>query len=71
MSPKPAICAEKQRLLSKFLACVSDCNRMQTAQIAAVQKGADFPFESEIAAARDQRDQAKYALLAHQQEHGC
>ena len=44
---------------------------MQSAQVAAVLKGADFPFEAELAAAASRRENAKYAILVHQQEHGC
>jgi hypothetical protein len=44
---------------------------MQSAQVAAVLQGEDFPFEDEIARAAAKREQAKYAVIAHQAEHGC
>ena len=34
-------------------------------------KGHSFAFEEEIAKANARREQAKYAILAHRQEHGC
>jgi hypothetical protein len=44
---------------------------MQSAQLAAVLQGEDFPFEEEIARAAARRESAKYDVLAHQQQHGC
>jgi hypothetical protein len=69
--PKPIACIEKQRLMREFAKAVSDYHRMQSAQVAAVMRGADFPFEAELAEAAARRENAKYAILAHQQEHGC
>ena len=64
-------CIEKQRLLRLYSQAVSEHNRMLTAQLAAVLKGEDFPFEEEIAMASQERENAKYAMLAHCSEHGC
>ncbi len=44
---------------------------MQSAQVAAVLNGEDFPFEEQIAQAAARRENAKYAIIAHQEEHGC
>jgi len=44
---------------------------MMSAQVAAVLNGDDFSYEEEIAKAAARRENAKYAILAHQQEHGC
>jgi len=44
---------------------------MQSAQVAAVLRGQDFPFEEEIARAAARREEAKYNVIAHQTEHGC
>ena len=65
------VCVEKERLLREFARAVSEYNRMQSAQVAAVLKGVDFPFREEIAKAERRKDEAKYAIIAHQQEHGC
>jgi hypothetical protein len=70
-SPNRTRCIEKERLMSEYAAAVSECNRMHSAQIAAVKRGEDFPFEEQIAKAAERRENAKYAILAHQQEHGC
>jgi hypothetical protein len=68
----PAIaCSEKQRLLLEFTRAVSDYHRMQSAQLASLVRDAGFSFEREIAAAAQRRENAKYALIAHQEEHGC
>jgi hypothetical protein len=44
---------------------------MHSAQLAAVLKAEDFLFQHEIAEAGRRKDQAKYAILEHRQEHGC
>ena len=64
-------CIERERLLKEFAKAVSEHNRMQSAQVAAVLKGQDFPFREEIEKAATAKDRAKYAVLAHRQEHGC
>jgi len=72
MSAPPAtVCPKKQRLLQEFTSAVSDHHRMQSAQLAGILRGEDFPFEKEIAEAAARRELAKYAIIAHQQEHGC
>jgi len=71
-APEPVLgCLEKYQLLRAFASAVSDHHRMQSAQLAAVLKGEDFPYEDEIAKSAARRENAKYAVLAHQQEHGC
>jgi hypothetical protein len=65
------LCMEKQRLIKEFERAKSDYHRMNTAQVLAVRNGENFPFQDEIAKAADRKEQAKYAILAHQQEHGC
>lgn len=58
--------------MKAFLRAVSEYHRMQSAQMAALLKGhEDFPFEAQIAEAARARDNAKYAVLAHREEHGC
>jgi hypothetical protein len=37
--------------MDAYAAAVSEYNRMHSAQVAAVRRGEDFPFEGEIAAA--------------------
>jgi hypothetical protein len=71
-SPSPIIaCIEKEKLMRAFAHAVSEHHRMQSAQLAAVLQGEDFPFEEEIARAAARRESAKYDVLAHQQQHGC
>ena len=67
----PIACIEKQRLLQAYTAAVAECNRLQSAQVSGLLQDDGFDFEMEIAKAGDRREQAKYAILAHQQEHGC
>ena len=65
------LCFERQRLIKDFERAVSDLHRLHSAQVAAVCKGEDFPYGEEIAAASERKDRAKYAIIAHQQAHGC
>ena len=65
------LCFEKQRLIKEFERAVSDLHRIQSAQVLAVLNGEDFPFREEIAAASERRECAKYAIIVHQQDHGC
>jgi len=63
-------CIEKQRLLREFISAVSYYHKIQSAQIESLIQGDSFDFEPEIAEAAERREQAKYAVIAHQQEHG-
>jgi len=44
---------------------------MNSAQVAAVMNGDGFLFNEQIAEATERKERAKYAILAHQDEHGC
>lgn len=44
---------------------------MNSAQALAVMRGEGFRFTEQIAEALGRMEQAKYAVLAHEQEHGC
>jgi len=70
-APVPVICIERERLMLAFAQAVSELNRMQSAQTAAILRGDDFQFEEQIAEATLRRDNAKYAILKHREEHGC
>lgn len=62
---------EKTRLLDEFARAVSEYNRMNTAQVVAVMKGEGRGFQEQIADAARRKDEAKYAILEHEQKHGC
>jgi hypothetical protein len=64
-------CIEKRRLLKTFADAVSEYNRIQSAQVAAVMNGDGFQFQDELAVAEARRENAKYAVLLHEEEHGC
>ncbi len=70
-SALPIACIEKRRLRNAFSHAVSDYNRMNSAQALAVMRGEGFRFTEQIAEALGRMEQAKYAVLAHEQEHGC
>jgi len=64
------LCLEKQKLLRAFEWAVSEYNRMNTAQVAAMKNGDGPMFTEHIAAAGLRMDRAKYAILKRQEEHG-
>jgi hypothetical protein len=70
-SPISLRCIEKERLMQEFLAAVSDHHRVQSAQVAALRIGDGFRFEKELAEAAERRLNAKYAIFAHKEQHGC
>ena len=65
------VCTERQRLLEQFIVAVQEQNNLQNDQMKALIDGEGFTLEMQIAAARERRDQAKYAILAHDESHGC
>jgi hypothetical protein len=65
------LCLEREKLTRAFAWAVSELHRMQSAQVAAVRNGEDFPFQEQIAAAAERRELAKYAVIAHRETHGC
>ena len=67
----PAVCLGKRKLIRAFERAVSEYNRMNTAQVAAVVNGVSFQFTEQIAKAGIRKDRAKYAVLKHEQGHGC
>ena len=67
----PIVCIEKRRLLQEYTNAVSDCNRLQSAQVLAVKRGECFTFEEEIAKASQRREHAKYTIIDHAEKHGC
>lgn len=64
-------CIEKRRLLKSFADAVSEYNRIQSAQLAAVLNGDGFQFQAELGEAEARKENAKYAVLIHEEEHGC
>jgi hypothetical protein len=64
-------CIEKRRLLKTFADAVSEYNRIQSAQLAAVLNGDGFQFQAELAEAEARKENAKYGVLIHEELHGC
>jgi len=67
----PILCIEKQRLLKEYTSAVSDWARMHSAHVAALKGGEKDVFDEQLSAASDRVDNAKYAVIAHQEMHGC
>jgi hypothetical protein len=67
------LCPEKRHLQDAFLSACHELNTLQSEQIAAVISGdTDFTrFDDLLHLAREKKDQAKYTLLSHIEEHRC
>jgi hypothetical protein len=70
-SPSALICSERERLLRAFADATLGYNRLYAARVAADALGEDRAPGSDLSEAETQRDNAKYALLWHQQDHAC
>jgi hypothetical protein len=75
--PKIGFCEEKNRLLGEFLKAIReliDLQRQQTQAVidSATDGDAEFMrFDLLLHLAQDKKDRAKYAWIAHVEEHGC
>jgi len=71
--PGIAFCEHKQRLLRNFLNTIQELNAIQAQQTRAVIEGdGDFTrFDVLLHLAQERKDQAKYAWIAHVEEHRC
>jgi hypothetical protein len=70
-APVPIACIERHRLLLAFAHAVSEYNRMNSAQALAVMRGDGFRFTEQSAEARARMEELKYAIIAHEEAHGC
>lgn len=61
----------RQRLVEKFVKAVVEHHKLQTLQVESLIQGAGFLYEVEIGELKESRDRAKYAILAHEEHHGC
>jgi hypothetical protein len=70
-SPSLSMCSERERLLRAFAEAMLEYNKWYAARVATLALGEDAPPIDQLTEAETQRDNAKYALLLHQEEHGC
>jgi hypothetical protein len=54
-----------------FESSSAEFNRINSAQVAALNNGEGFLFADYLAAAGLRMDRAKHAIIAHEEEHGC
>jgi hypothetical protein len=71
MAPSPRECTEKLVLRESLLQAIAEVNRLQVAKTSAVIGGLEFLLDSELDTAREFRDRARDALVAHIQSHHC
>jgi hypothetical protein len=71
--PQIPFCEEKQRLIDEFLASSHVLMDLQNQQTQAViDQDPEFSrFDDLIHMAREKKDHAKYALIAHVEKHHC
>ena len=71
--PNVPSCKEKRRLIDEFAAAYREVMELQAQQIqAATDSDPDFPrFDDLIHMAKQKKDEAKYAVIAHISEHHC
>jgi hypothetical protein len=71
--PVTHICIERQTLGAAYLNAIRDVHALLAARGRALVQGdaALDRFEAELTLARERRDHAWIALLAHVQAHGC
>jgi hypothetical protein len=71
--PSIPVCAAKHRLIENFLASnhvLMDLQNQQTQAV--IDQELEFSrFDDLIHMAREKKDQAKYALIAHVENHRC
>lgn len=65
------ICKEKTRLQDDLLHAVSQLSHLHAAKIINVADGAGRTLTEDIEVARQRKNDAKDALVAHLHEHGC
>lgn len=71
-SPKPSICAEKQRLTNAFVLAAREVMELHNREITALLDGKPVDrVDIALKQARTCRDEAKKQLLLHQQQHRC
>jgi hypothetical protein len=70
-SPNAVSCTVKQLLFDSYVAAVAEVHRISSAQVAALRNGEGLPFEIQLAKALEWRENAKFALMAHSEQHGC
>ena len=72
-NPEILYCEERQRLTVAVLAAIHELTDLQAQQTKAIIEGdREFPrFDDLIHMARRVKDEAKYALMAHIDQHGC
>ena len=75
--PRICFCEEKTRLLREFLQAIhrlSDLQGQQTQAVIDAASGDDIDFtrfDALLYLAQNRKEQAKYAWIAHVEEHGC
>jgi hypothetical protein len=71
--PPVPFCEEKQRLMEEFLESnhvLMDLQNLQTQAV--IDQDPEFSrFDDLIHMAREKKDQAKYALISHVEQHHC
>ena len=70
-SPAVKFCIEREKFLEAYTTAALRYNGLHSERIFAVINGLESPTADELIEAEIQKDKAKFALLTHQEKHGC
>ena len=70
VAPAPIFCDELHELMDRFRHVAHEYLEIQSAHLAAIAKGKGG-FKKQIEVARRRKEDAKCAILEHQERHGC
>ncbi len=70
-TPAPIVCKEKERLIRAYTDAALEYNHLNSMRVTAVIKGEATPALDLISEAEVRKENAKYAILVHLEEHGC
>jgi hypothetical protein len=65
------LCIEKERLIRAYTTAAVAYNHLNSVRVDALIRGDDPPPLDKISEAEVSKENAKYAILVHLEEHGC
>jgi hypothetical protein len=70
-TPATVLCIEKERLIRAYTDAALEYNHLNSLRVSALIRGEESPPLDEISEAEMRKENAKYAILMHLDEHGC
>jgi hypothetical protein len=69
--PTPISCVVREKLIQLYEEAAKEHHRLNMTRITAVFDGPEPPSAEEVAEAQMRKENAKYVLQQHMEEHGC